>query len=153
MNAEETTMKNPCINVWNPDGGAGGSPWEPRCEYPTGACKETPSPLKGRPELLDPDVLIRDAIHYQKGALKYPERNWEKGLPLSLALGACLRHIFKWWSDRRSGLRDVEDHLAAARFWLAALMYYERHMGTGLPCSLDDLTRPTPTEASYESDQ
>lgn len=124
--AEDITMLGEC--GWCPS-------------YDTGACKESPAAGKGRPELMDPDVLRRDAIHYQNGAIKYEPRNWEKGLPMSVALGACLRHILHWWSDKRMGISDVEDHLAAARFWLAALMYYEIHMGTSLPPSLNDLVR------------
>lgn len=105
----------------------------------TGARKEKPPYWKGRPELLDPDVLRRDAIHAQLGAAKYADWNWEKGVKLSEALGACLRHIIEWWRHKRGDEPTIEDHLAAARFWLMVLMNYEHRIGHTLPESLDDL--------------
>jgi hypothetical protein len=54
------------------------------------------------------------------GAEKYEDRNWEKGIPIDTCIDACLRHINRW----RKGERG-EDHLAAATFWLFAIMHFE----------------------------
>lgn len=35
------------------------------------------------------------SIHFENGAKKYGERNWEKGIPLSSYMDSALRHFFK----------------------------------------------------------
>lgn len=37
---------------------------------------------KGRMDLLPPLGLIRLSKHFEQGAKKYGERNWEKGIPI-----------------------------------------------------------------------
>lgn len=71
----------------------------------------------------------------ENGAIKYGDRNWEKGQPLSRYIDSALRHIQKFMM----GFRD-EDHLAAARWNLGALMHTERMIRDGtLPPTLNDL--------------
>lgn len=74
----------------------------------------------GRYDLIPPESLERLAIHYARGAKKYDDNNWKKGVPNNICIDAALRHINRW----RKGSRE-EDHLAAAAFWLFALMYFE----------------------------
>lgn len=57
-------------------------------EFRTGAVREVPKG-KGRFDLLPPYPLMRLAKHYENGATKYAERNWEKGLPLR---GLSIQH-------------------------------------------------------------
>jgi hypothetical protein len=89
-----------------------------RTVYPSGAIKEAPSVEKGRYDLIPPGALHRLAVHYARGAEKYPPgRTWEAGLPWSVLIGAALRHAFQWLA----GARD-EDHLAAVAWQIFALM-------------------------------
>lgn len=105
-----------------------------RQTFSTGSVRDTQTG-KGRYDLSSPIVNERDAKHYENGAKKYGDRNWEKGQPLSRFLDSALRHINKY----REGHRD-EDHLAAARWNLAGLIHVEEMIERGvLPKELDDL--------------
>lgn len=49
-------------------------------------------------------MMLEVAIHYEEGAKKYSERNWEKGLPLWCFLDSAIRHFLKYlegWDDER----------------------------------------------------
>lgn len=84
---------------------------------------------------MSPFVLRRDARHLELGAEKYGERNWEKGQPLSRYLDSAMRHL----NSFLAGQRD-EDHLAAARWNIGALMHTEMMIQLGhLPQELNDL--------------
>lgn len=64
---------------------------------------------KGRMDLL-PWVAIRElSIHCEEGALKYGERNIDKGAPLHSLLDSGARHLSKFMDGM-----DDEDHLRAA---------------------------------------
>jgi len=90
---------------------------------------------KGRFDLLSPIALFRDAKLYERGAIKYEARNWEKGQPLSVFLDCAMRHLTK----HLMGYRD-EDHLAAARWNIAGIMHVEHQIERGnLPAELNDL--------------
>lgn len=75
---------------------------------------------KGRYDLISPFALHRLAQVYERGAAKYAERNWERGIPVSRCLDSALRHLNQY----RMGLRD-EDHLAHAAWNLFAAMHFE----------------------------
>lgn len=64
---------------------------------------------KGRCDLLPPLALLTVSKHFQKGAEKYGENNWRKGMPQSAFLDSGIRHMLK----ASAGQTD-EDHLAAA---------------------------------------
>ena len=75
---------------------------------------------KGRFDLLPMCVLMRLAKHYEKGAVKYGERNWEKGLPAHSYADSAMRHLVKYldgWDD--------EDHLISAIWNLCGLAWTE----------------------------
>lgn len=47
-------------------------------------------------------MCIELSKHYEEGAKKYAERNWEKGIPAHCFVDSGLRHLFKWydcWDD------------------------------------------------------
>ena len=47
-------------------------------------------------------AILELAKHYEAGAVKYGERNWEKGIPVHCYIDSCVRHLLKWfdgWSD------------------------------------------------------
>ena len=88
---------------------------------------------KGRYDLLPPDAIRRLALHFQRGAKKYADRNWEKGMELHYFLDSGLRHAF----DYMAGKTD-EDHLAAAAWNMICAMSTEMRF----PELVDIPTRP-----------
>jgi len=90
-----------------------------RRQFESGAVRDR-AVGKGRYDLLSTQMLMRLARHYEAGAIKYSNRNWEKGMPISIYVDAAMRHLVKYiagWND--------EDHLAAAIWNLAAIMFME----------------------------
>ena len=99
-----------------------------RRQFETGAVRDR-AVGKGRFDLIATQMMFRLARHYEAGAVKYSDRNWEKGMPFSVYIDAALRHLFKLiagWND--------EDHAAAIVWNIAALMFMEAKMP-----ELDDL--------------
>ena len=41
-------------------------------------------------------MLLEVAKHFEDGAVKYGENNWQKGLPVSCYLDSAIRHYLKW---------------------------------------------------------
>jgi hypothetical protein len=89
--------------------------------------------MKGRYDLIPTGPIHRLAQHYENGAAKYAERNWEKGQPLSQYYNSAIRHL--------QALRDAdlsEDHAAAAVWNIVAIMHHVDEMLKGtLPDHLD----------------
>jgi len=79
-----------------------------RQDFGTGSVRDTREG-KGRYDLIPPDGLKRLAVHFENGAAKYGDRNWEKGQPLSRYIDSAIRHLQAYLGGDRS-----EDHLAAA---------------------------------------
>ncbi len=91
-----------------------------RRQFATGAVRDR-AVGKGRFDLIPSQMKFRLARHYEAGAIKYSERNWEKGMEFSIYVDAAERHMEKY----KDGWND-EDHLAAAIWNLAALMFMEQ---------------------------
>lgn len=100
-----------------------------REEFDTGARRDTREG-KGRFDLISPYMLRRLAVVMERGAVKYGDRNWEKGMPFSRFIDSALRHINQFLSYSHD-----EDHLAQAIFNLMAVIHFEE---TGR-ADLDDL--------------
>ncbi len=98
-----------------------------REEFTSGAVRDTQD-NKPRYDLIPPKGLRRVADLYARGANKYEDHNWRKGMPSSRFMASLLRHIESY----RAGERD-EDHIAAVIFNALALIEFE---GT----EWDDLT-------------
>ena len=50
----------------------------------------------------DGQAMMELARHYENGAKKYAERNWEKGIDAHSYIDSCTRHLLKWydgWDD------------------------------------------------------
>ena len=48
------------------------------------------------------DAILELSKHYEQGAKKYDERNWEKGIPAHCYVDSGVRHLIKWadnWDD------------------------------------------------------
>lgn len=97
-------------------------------DYQTGAVRDTGG--KGRMDLLPMCALIRISKHMEDairpdpktGKPHYPERNWEKGLPIHTMIDSALRHLAKYVA----GMTD-EDHLCAAATNILMAMWTEEN--------------------------
>jgi hypothetical protein len=104
-----------------------------RQSFSTGAVRDI-QVGKGRYDLLSPLALRRIAVHTENGAVKYGDRNWEKGMPLTRFLDSAIRHTYAHLGGDRS-----EDHLAAAAWNLMACIHTEECIERGtLPKELDN---------------
>lgn len=90
-----------------------------RRKFETGAARDIQEG-KGRMDLLPMCALIRLSKHFEAGAKKYEERNWEKGVPMHSFLDSALRHIAKYMDGQAD-----EDHLCAAAWNLMCAMWTE----------------------------
>jgi len=105
-----------------------------RKEFETGAVRDI-STGKGRYDLLPLLALKSLAELYEKGAIKYEDNNWLKGIPVSRMMDSAKRHIDQFML----GLED-EDHLIQAVWNLIGAKEYLLRIELGLlPKELDDL--------------
>lgn len=95
-------------------------------QFQTGAVRDTGG--KGRMDLLPWCALIRVSKHMEDAILPdpntgkphYPERNWEKGLPIHSMVDSAFRHLAKYVNGQTD-----EDHLCAAATNLLMAMWME----------------------------
>ena len=90
---------------------------------------------KPRYDLIPVQGLRRLADLYARGAIKYSEDNWRKGMSFKRVMASLLRHTYQYMEGDRT-----EDHLSSIAWGAMALMYYEHCLSNSLlPESLDDL--------------
>lgn len=107
-----------------------------RQEFSTGAVRDS-ADNKSRPDLISPYAQMRKGEWLRLGAVKYAERNWEKGMNFSRCIASLERHLQQF----KMGLIN-EDHLAAIAVNAEFLMHYEAMIERGLlPAELDDMPR------------
>lgn len=90
-----------------------------RTEFTSGAVRDMHEG-KGRFDLIPACVEMQLAKHFERGALKYGENNWQKGIPAHSYIDSAKRHIAKYmdgWDD--------EDHLISAIWNLVCLAWTE----------------------------
>ena len=105
-----------------------------REQFDSGAVRDT-AEGKSRPDLVSPYAEDRIGQWMAEGALKYDERNWEKGMRISRCVASISRHLIAF----KMGLQD-EDHLAAIAVNAQFIMHYQAMIGVGkLPITLDDM--------------
>lgn len=105
-----------------------------RAEFSTGAVRDTQDG-KGRYDLIPREPIHRWAQLMERGAVKYGDRNWEQGIPLSRMLSSALRHLYQL----QAGMKD-EDHAAAVLFNVGGFITIAERIEAGvLPKELDDL--------------
>lgn len=103
-------------------------------KFSSGAQRDSASG-KPRPDLLSPFAAMRKGRVMALGAAKYGDRNWEKGMPLSVFLASANRHLLQFMM----GMSD-EDHLAHCAFNLDAIMHGQEMIARGLwPAEYNDL--------------
>lgn len=105
-----------------------------RRTFETGAQRDRGT-TKGRPDLRPVHALHALDVHMEKGAAKYEDRNWEKGMPLSEFYNSAMRHAEKFLAGY-----DDEDHLSAWLWNVACLIETKHRINAGLlPEALNDL--------------
>ena len=105
-----------------------------RQSFETGAVRDT-AEGKTRPDLISPFSMDRLGEWLRLGAMKYAERNWEKGIPISRSLASLYRHLLKY----QQGATD-EDHMAAIMCNAMFIMHTEDMIRRGrLPETLADM--------------
>lgn len=101
--------------------------------FETGAQRDS-NVGKLRYDLIPAVALRRWATLMMLGAEKYGDRNWEKGMPVSVYVESLLRHVYAFIEGNTS-----EDHLAAILFNAGAIQFVEEECKMGrLPSSLLD---------------
>ena len=93
-----------------------------RTEFPTGAVRDMHAG-KGRMDLLPWAAIVEVSKHCEEGALKYGERNIDKGLPLHSLLDSGMRHLAKYLE----GAKD-EPHLRSAAWNILWAIQFELTM-------------------------
>lgn len=103
----------------------------------TGAVRDVGG--KGRMDLLPMCALLRVSKHMEDALTHYPERNWEKGLPMHSMIDSALRHLAKYVD----GMTD-EDHLCAAATNLLMAIWTEEKMPEmqDIPSRIEAKNRP-----------
>jgi len=105
-----------------------------RQSFDTGSVRDSREG-KGRYDLIPGYPMYRLARHFENGAAKYGDRNWEKGQDLSRYLDSASRHLQKLIA----GATD-EDHPAAVIWNIMAFMETQERIRQGkLPAELDNL--------------
>jgi hypothetical protein len=139
--------RNSIIKSWQNQFGSGTLPSkkhkrkQEQEKFSTGAVRDSRR-AKGRYDLLPWSVLQLLAERFEEGAVRYGERNWEKGQPLSRYLDSCLRHLFQHLEGRTD-----EKHSVAALWNLMAFVWTEESIKEKLlPNTLDDLKRKSPSQ-------
>lgn len=105
-----------------------------RRKFKTGAQRDI-GDGKGRFDLLPMRALIELAKHFEEGAKKYNDRNWEKGIDLHCFIDSGMRHLTKFMIGK-----DEEKHLVAVCWNFLCLLDTSLRIKDGiLPNELNDL--------------
>ena len=91
-----------------------------RIFYGTDGGMREPADGKGNMYSLPPAAMLRLSRQYEFGAIKYGQKNYLKGIPVSRFIDSALRHLFKYLDGR-----DDEDHLSAVAFNILGAMQME----------------------------
>jgi hypothetical protein len=109
-----------------------------RREFDTGAVRDMQEG-KGRCDLLPAVAVLRLARHFENGCIKYGDRNWEKGIPVSSFTDSAIRHLMKYLDGQQD-----EDHLCAAAWnCMCAMWTEEKHPELRLEVYKDDKQNQT----------
>lgn len=84
---------------------------------------------KTRWSLVPSEVMSAIADHYTRGAKKYADDNWRKGLSYNDTYDCAMRHIHAWKMDEEIDPETGSRHLIASIWNLIALVYFQMHRG------------------------
>jgi len=80
---------------------------------------------KLRYDLVPPEALKMMVAIYTVGAIKYEDRNWEKGMKWSRPFSALMRHAWDWWSGEDKDPDSSWSHMAHVAWNAFCLLQYE----------------------------
>lgn len=80
---------------------------------------------KERFDLIPAKPLMALAALFARGAEKYGQRNWEKGMKFGRLFAAMIRHAYKWWAGEKYDPVDGQHHLTAVSWNAMVLMELE----------------------------
>lgn len=85
---------------------------------------------KARWELVPPEITALVDL-FTKGAKKYGDRNWERGMSWGRIFGALMRHAWKWMAGEEIDPETGAHHMVAVA-WNAIVLYTytKRQVGT-----------------------
>lgn len=83
---------------------------------------------KLRMDLLPQDAIEALAQILTDGAVKYGNRNWERGMAWSRPYAALLRHLLAWWGGQDIDPESGHPHLWHVMTNAAFLVAYERRV-------------------------
>lgn len=72
------------------------------------------------------EMFLEVAIHFEEGAKKYGENNWQKGIPESSYIDSALRHYMKW------GRADNDERHDRAFVWNIMCLIWTVQNNTGI---------------------
>lgn len=101
--------------------------------YETGAIRDSEAG-KGRQDLIPYEPLRRLAVHYENGAKKYGDRNWEKGQDMAGHLRSAFRHLTQFMNGENN-----EDHLSACVWNIFSFIATEKWVIEGVLDSDKDI--------------
>jgi hypothetical protein len=96
---------------------------------------------KLRYELIAPEIDAALAAVLTYGAMKYEDRNWERGMEWSRPYAALKRHVDAWWAGETQDPETGMPHLWHAACCMMFLVAYECR-GTGVDDRPKDKVAP-----------
>jgi hypothetical protein len=81
---------------------------------------------KARYDLLPFDALEELTKIYTSGAIKYEDRNWEKGIKFSRIIAAIFRHLTAWILGETNDKESNFHHLAHAAWGCLAIVTFQK---------------------------
>jgi hypothetical protein len=86
---------------------------------------------KPRFDLMPPEAMEALARHYEVGARKYQDRNWERGMLWCRCFGSLMRHAWAWMRGDDFDQETGSHHMISAAWNCIALATYAmRKVGT-----------------------
>lgn len=52
------------------------------------------------------EMVLEVSKHFEEGAKKYGENNWQKGIPLHSYIDSAIRHLLKYWNGETDERHD-----------------------------------------------
>ena len=108
---------------------------------------------KGKPryDLIPPEFMHAIACMYGMGALKYTERNWEKGSGLGFMrmFAAMMRHGWAFIRGERYDTEDGQHHLLSVAWYAISMFTFDNRIAAGImPDTCDDRPKQVVTSPS-----
>lgn len=89
-------------------------------------------------------MFLELAIHFEDGAKKYGDRNWQKGIPVDCYIDSAIRHYLKW----KRG--DADEHHNRAFVWnIVCCIWTVEYCATP---EMQDIPSRMETEDKHETD-